>query len=89
MYSVGVFLVIYPAVVVSSFFGGMYVGKQQRKVRWLIGIFVLLVATVIGLRFFNLFGYGLSTTYAFSAYFFVLAGLLIRKEERLLASHNS
>lgn len=89
VYSVGVFLVIYPAVVVSSFFGGMYVGKQQRKVRWLVGIFFLLVATVIGLRSFNLFGYGLSTIYAFSAFFFVLGGLLIQKEERLSASHNT
>ncbi|MXZ56095.1 MAG: hypothetical protein F4077_09890 [Gammaproteobacteria bacterium] len=30
MYPVGVFVVIYPAVVACSFFGGMYVGKQQR-----------------------------------------------------------
>ena len=89
MYSVGVFVVIYPAVVVCSLFGGMYVGKQQRKVSWLVGILVLLVALVVGLRTVNLFGYGLSTIYAFSAFFFVLGGLLIQKEERLPASHNT
>lgn len=86
---VGVFVVIYPAVVVCSFFGGMYVGTQRRQVSWLAGIFVLLVTLVVGLRTVYLFDWGLSTIYAFSAFFFVLGGLLIQKEQRLPARHNT
>ncbi len=89
VYPVGVFVVLYPVVVVCSFFGGMHVGKQQHKLSWLVGILVLLVTLVVGLRIVNLFGYGLSTIYAFSAFFFVLGGLLLQKEERLSARHNT
>ncbi|MYD46813.1 MAG: hypothetical protein F4W92_10715 [Gammaproteobacteria bacterium] len=74
----GIYVAVFIAVMAWGFYTGLLIGRQQSKILWLAGIFILLGATVVGLNFVDFMSYFLSITYAVPAYLCVIAGTVLR-----------
>ncbi|MYC25273.1 MAG: hypothetical protein F4X56_05065 [Gammaproteobacteria bacterium] len=74
----GIYVGVFIAVMAWSLYTGLLIGRQQRKWLWLAGVFILLGATVVGLKVFDFMSYFLSITYAVPAYLCVIAGTVLR-----------
>ncbi|MXZ44621.1 MAG: hypothetical protein F4Z01_06585 [Gammaproteobacteria bacterium] len=83
---VGSYIILFPAVAIVSFLTGLFIGKLHRRFQWFAATFIVLGATVVVLKLFNLTGFSLITTYACAALCFALAGLLIQKDKRLTST---
>lgn len=77
------YIITFPAIAVLSFLTGLFIGKLHRRFQWFAATLIVLGATVVVLKLFNLTGFSLITTYACAALCFALAGLLIQKDKRL------
>ena len=78
IYQLGIYIAVFVAVMLWSFFTGLLIGRQQSKFLWVAGIFILLGVTVVSLNVFDFMSYSLSITYAVPAYLCVIAGTVLR-----------